>query len=97
MHLANVLHAVINGDRHAVLGGGASPPPGQDRETISITRDDRAHDWVIELSPGLDLLEVIQVLNAVQARAIEIVQEQIAKAAIAAESGAAGGEKPAAR
>ena len=52
------------------------------REQITITRDEHANEWVVELGPGLDLLEVIQVLNQVQHQAIEMMQEQLASAAL---------------
>ena len=54
-----------------------------DREQITITRDERSNEWVVELGPGLDLLEVIQVLNQVQHQAIEMMQEQMISASIA--------------
>lgn len=49
---------------------------------IMITRDDHSNEWVIELGPGLDLLEIVQVLNQVQHQAIELLQEQIADATL---------------
>jgi hypothetical protein len=52
------------------------------REQITITRDERSSEWVVELGPGLDLLEVIQVLNQVQHQAIELMQEQLVSAAL---------------
>ena len=52
------------------------------REQITITRDARSNEWVVELGPGLDLLEVIQVLNQVQHQAIEMMQEQLVSAAL---------------
>lgn len=55
---------------------------GSARGQITITRDDQSHEWMVELGPGLDLLEIIQVLNQVQHQAIELMQEQIANAAL---------------
>lgn len=63
-------------DSHSPAGTGFVP--GQ----ITITRDDQSNEWVVELGPGLDLLEVIQVLNKVQHQAIELMQEQVVNASL---------------
>lgn len=52
------------------------------REQITITRDEQSNEWVVKLGPGLDLLEVIQVLNQVQHQVIEMMQEQIVSDAL---------------
>lgn len=51
--------------------------PSLDPGRITITRDNKTNEWVVELGPGLDLLEIIQVLNQVQHQAIELMQEQL--------------------
>lgn len=54
----------------------ASPriPVADDR--IIITRDVASGEWQLEMSDGLDLLEVARVVGVIQNHAIEMMQEQ---------------------
>lgn len=47
-------------------------------DSIHLCREAQTDDWVLEFSPGLDLLEIVRVLNAVQARAMELLHTQVA-------------------
>lgn len=78
------LHRSILSDketRSATMSPGASQTSVV-REQITITRDERSNEWVVELGPRLDLLEVVQVLNQVQHQVIEMMQEQMVNAAL---------------
>lgn len=46
-------------------------------DAISLYRDPQTDEWVFDLSPGLDLLEVARVLSVVQQHALQLLQQQI--------------------
>ena len=46
-------------------------------QSITLQRDPLSDEWVFDLSPGIDLLEVIRVLSVVQTRALELLQQQL--------------------
>jgi hypothetical protein len=50
--------------------------PLEDR--ITVTRDSATGEWVLEMSPGLDLMEVARVVGVIQSRALELLQRQCA-------------------
>lgn len=78
MHKSNLAEKAIDSKLQQAAPKATSLKPGR----ITITRDDQSNEWVIELGPGLDLLEIIQVLNQVQHQAIELMQEQLVDATL---------------
>lgn len=46
-------------------------------ESITLHRDPQTDEWVFDLSPGLDLLEVARVLSVVQQQALHLLQQQL--------------------
>jgi len=46
-------------------------------DAISLHRDPQTDEWVFDLSPGLDLLEVARVLSVVQQHALQLLQQQL--------------------
>lgn len=46
-------------------------------ESITLHRDPQTDEWVFDLSPGLDLLEVARVLSVVQQQALHLLQQQM--------------------
>jgi hypothetical protein len=46
-------------------------------DAITLHRDPQTDEWVFDLSPGLDLLEVARVLSVVQQHALQLLQQQL--------------------
>lgn len=46
-------------------------------DSITLHRDPQTDEWVFDLSPGLDLLEVARVLTVVQQQALHLLQQQL--------------------
>lgn len=47
------------------------------RDVVSLHRDPQTDEWVFDLSPGLDLLEIARVLSVVQQHALQLLQQQL--------------------
>lgn len=52
-------------------------PPAASGDHITLQRDPLTNEWIFDLSPGLDLLEVGRVLAVVQQHALELLQQQL--------------------
>ena len=46
-------------------------------DSVSLHRDPETDEWVFDLSPGLDLLEIARVLSVVQQHALQLLQQQL--------------------
>ncbi len=57
-------------------------PRKKTAEFVELVHDPKADEWSLEFSPHLDLLEIVRLLNGVQARALEMIHDQIARAQI---------------
>lgn len=58
--------------------GTAAPDSGRGiAEQVTLTRAAGSGDWILDISPNLDLLEVARVLGVVQNQAIELMQQQL--------------------
>jgi hypothetical protein len=63
-------------------------------DAISLHRDPRTDEWVFDLSPGLDLLEVARVLSVVQQHALQLLQQQLHNTAAVNAAAAVGTAAP---
>lgn len=70
--------------------------PAPEAGRITLTLDPAANEWSLDFTPGLDLLEIIQVFNSVQQRALELLDRQLYPGPAAVPgSDAAGPSRPA--
>ena len=66
------MHQVIGSETFHAPGCAAASVDG-----ITLHRDPQTDEWVFDLTPGIDLLEVLHVLAAVQQHALQLLQKQM--------------------